>query len=192
MMPVYLRGFHLCLSDRRSQSCVADGTVCQIFIRFVGFGLYETHNIVQDDPQCTGSHRARCRNTGELRKSASPRTVGPGTTGSIEQRQKWLIFSYLTNIELDDTGLPAPTPEVDQERKIAIYDLLEDNVFGLPDKGDTPSLAGPYRLTLSIADKRLVFDVLTDQGEKAAEFPFVSVAVSRHHQRLLPDLRSLF
>jgi uncharacterized protein (UPF0262 family) len=79
-------------------------------------------------------------------------------------------ISYLTNIELDDTGLPAPTPEVDQERKIAIYDLLEDNVFGLPDKGDTHSLAGPYRLTLSIVDKRLVFDVLTDQGEKAAEF----------------------
>jgi uncharacterized protein (UPF0262 family) len=79
-------------------------------------------------------------------------------------------ISYLTNIELDDTGLPAPTPEVDQERKIAIYDLLEDNVFGLPDKGDTHSPAGPYRLTLSIVDKRLVFDVLTDQGGKAAEF----------------------
>ncbi len=79
-------------------------------------------------------------------------------------------ISYLTHLVLDDTGLPAPTPEVDQERKIAIYDLLEDNVFGLPDKPDITSLAGPYKLTLSIMDKRLVFDVLTEQGEKAAEF----------------------
>jgi uncharacterized protein (UPF0262 family) len=79
-------------------------------------------------------------------------------------------ISYLTHLELDDTGLPAPTPEVDQERKIAIYDLLEDNAFGLPDKEGAASLAGPYKLTLSIKDKRLVFDVLTDQNEKAAEF----------------------
>lgn len=78
--------------------------------------------------------------------------------------------SYLTDIVLDDTGLPAPTPEVDQERKIAIYDLLEDNVFGLPDKGDERFLPGPYKLTLSIKDNRLVFDVTTEQDTKAAEF----------------------
>jgi len=79
-------------------------------------------------------------------------------------------ISYLTQIVLDDTGLPAPTAEVDQERKIAIYDLLEDNVFGLPDRDDAPALAGPYHLNLSIKDKRLVFEVATQAGEKAAEF----------------------
>lgn len=79
-------------------------------------------------------------------------------------------ISYLTHIELDDTGLPAPTPEVDQERKIAIYDLIEDNAFGLPDKGDVATAAGPYKLTLSIQDKRLVFDVVTEQNDKAGEF----------------------
>jgi len=79
-------------------------------------------------------------------------------------------ISYLTHIELDDTGLPTPTPEVDQERKIAIYDLLEDNVFGLPAKDGKPAMEGPYKLTLSIKNKRLVFDVITEQGEKAAEF----------------------
>ncbi|WP_370452128.1 UPF0262 family protein [Amylibacter sp. SFDW26] len=79
-------------------------------------------------------------------------------------------ISYLTHIELDDTGLPAPTPEVDQERKIAIYDLIEDNAFGLPDKGDAPTPAGPYKLTLSIQDKRLVFDIVTEQDDKAGEF----------------------
>ncbi|MEO1613036.1 MAG: UPF0262 family protein, partial [Pseudomonadota bacterium] len=33
----------------------------------------------------------------------------------------------LIDIQLDDTGLAPPTPEVDQERKVAIFDLLEEN-----------------------------------------------------------------
>ncbi|MEM8869171.1 MAG: UPF0262 family protein, partial [Pseudomonadota bacterium] len=31
----------------------------------------------------------------------------------------------LVDISLDDSGLPAPTPEIEQERRVAIFDLLE-------------------------------------------------------------------
>jgi len=70
-------------------------------------------------------------------------------------------------VEIDDSGLPAPTPEVEQERKVAIYDLLEHNVFGLP---DDRAPAGPYRLQLAVRERRLVFAVTTEDGAPAAEF----------------------
>jgi len=76
----------------------------------------------------------------------------------------------LTQIDLDDTNLPPPTPEIEQERKVAIFDLLEDNSFVLPQRDDRPIPQGPYHLGLSIRDKRLVFDVNTETAEKAAEF----------------------
>src|SRR6056297_2022944 len=79
-------------------------------------------------------------------------------------------MSRISHIELDDSNLPPPTPEIEQERKVAIYDLLEENVFSLPSRDERAAPAGPYRVALSIRDKRLVFDVMGEDGEKAAEF----------------------
>ena len=79
-------------------------------------------------------------------------------------------LSHLTVVELDDTGLPAPTADVERERKVALFDLLEENVFGLASRGEEESPAGPYQLYLSIKDRRLVFDVRTDDGSPASEF----------------------
>lgn len=79
-------------------------------------------------------------------------------------------MSRISHINLDDTNLPPPTPEIEQERKVAIFDLLEDNTFVLPKRDDRPVPQGPYNLGLSIRDKRLVFDVETESAEKAAEF----------------------
>ena len=76
----------------------------------------------------------------------------------------------ITKIELDDSNLPPATPEVDQERRVAIYDLLEDNSFVLPAQTDKNAHQGPYHLDLSIRDKRLVFDVQTEDNEKVGEF----------------------
>ena len=79
-------------------------------------------------------------------------------------------MSRITHIALDDANLPPPTPEIEQERKVAIFDLLEDNSFVLPTRDDRPVPEGPYHLELSIRDKRLVFDVETEEAQKAAEF----------------------
>jgi len=79
-------------------------------------------------------------------------------------------MTRISQIDLDDANLPPPTPEIAQERKVAIFDLLEDNTFVLPTRDERPVPAGPYHLGLSIRDKRLVFDVNTEGAEKAAEF----------------------
>ena len=80
------------------------------------------------------------------------------------------MTNRISHIEIDDSGLPAPTPEIEQERKVAVFDLLEKNSFGLPERGDRSVPSGPYRLTLAIRDRRLVFDVMTDDAQKAGEF----------------------
>jgi uncharacterized protein (UPF0262 family) len=76
----------------------------------------------------------------------------------------------LIAVTLDDEGLPPPTPEVEQERRVAIFDLLEENMFRLPMRGEVPPPPGPYRLDLSVRDRRLVFEVATEGGEAAQAF----------------------
>jgi len=76
----------------------------------------------------------------------------------------------ISHIALDDANLPPPTPEIEQERKVAMFDLLEQNTFVLPTRDGHEMPAGPYHVGLSIREKRLVFDVTTEAAEKAAEF----------------------
>jgi uncharacterized protein (UPF0262 family) len=76
----------------------------------------------------------------------------------------------ICQIEIDDANLPAPTPEMEQERRVAVFDLLEDNSFALPARDDREIPPGPYRLALAIRDKRLVVDIARESGEKVAEF----------------------
>ncbi len=79
-------------------------------------------------------------------------------------------MSKLVSIEIDDKGLAPPTPEIEQERKVAIFDLLEDNSFTLPERDGRDVPEGPFKLSLAIRERRLVFDLDTESGEKAAEF----------------------
>jgi uncharacterized protein (UPF0262 family) len=79
-------------------------------------------------------------------------------------------MTRLISVTLDDAGLPPPTPEIEQERKVAIFDLLEDNIFRLPPREGRPMPPGPYRLALSVRERRLVFAVATEAGDLAAEF----------------------
>jgi len=79
-------------------------------------------------------------------------------------------LNRLTHVEIDETGLPAPTAQIDQERKVAIFDLLEENSFALPAVDGHEALSGPYHLYLSIKDRRLVFDIQTEQRQHIAAF----------------------
>ncbi|SHH39341.1 Uncharacterized protein, UPF0262 family [Cognatiyoonia sediminum] len=79
-------------------------------------------------------------------------------------------MSRLFEINLDDAGLPPPTPEIEQERKVAIFDLLEDNSFTLPKREDRLIPEGPYRLDLAIRERRLVFALETEAHDAAGEF----------------------
>ena len=79
-------------------------------------------------------------------------------------------MSRISRIEIDDRNLPPPTPEIEQERRVAMFDLIEDNTFALPSREDRAVPEGPYAVELAIRDKRLVFDIETEAGDKAAEF----------------------
>lgn len=79
-------------------------------------------------------------------------------------------MSRIAHIEIDDSTLPPPTPEIEQERKVAVFDLLEENSFILPDRDGRAVPDGPYRLMLAIRERRLVFDIQTEDAQPAAEF----------------------
>lgn len=79
-------------------------------------------------------------------------------------------MNRICHIEIDDSGLPAPTPEVEQERKVAIFDLLEDNSFTLAARDGQAAPAGPFRLALAIRERRLVVDIAAEDGTGIAQF----------------------
>jgi uncharacterized protein (UPF0262 family) len=65
----------------------------------------------------------------------------------------------LIDVELDES-IGRSTPDVEHERAVAIFDLIEENSF-LPVGDET---GGPYKLKLSLADSRLVFAVSREDG----------------------------
>jgi uncharacterized protein (UPF0262 family) len=65
----------------------------------------------------------------------------------------------LARITLDEGSIGRSSPDIEHERAVAIYDLLEDNSFVPLD-----SEGGPYALHLSIQEGRLVFDVRREDG----------------------------
>ncbi|WP_420858954.1 UPF0262 family protein [Marivivens marinus] len=79
-------------------------------------------------------------------------------------------MTKIIDISIDDSNLPPPTPEIEQERKVAVFDLLEDNSFVLPDPDGKGIPPGPYKLNLAIRDRRLVFDIRTEADAPAGEF----------------------
>ncbi|MRX50449.1 UPF0262 family protein [Paracoccus sp. S-4012] len=76
----------------------------------------------------------------------------------------------IARIEIDDSTQAPATPEIEQERRVAVFDLLEDNSFRLPGREGTPVPPGPYALLLAIRDGRLVFDISRDDDAPVGEF----------------------
>ncbi|MBC7154000.1 MAG: UPF0262 family protein [Rhodobacteraceae bacterium] len=96
------------------------------------------------------------------------------------------MTNRICHIDIDDSGLPTPTPEIEQERRVAVFDLMEDNSFALPDRDGRAVPPGPYRLLLAIREGRLVFDIADEADQKIGEFhlslgPFRQV-VKDYHQ----------
>ena len=66
----------------------------------------------------------------------------------------------LSPITLDERSVVRRTREIEQEREVAIYDLLEANSFA-----PEGSQGGPYRLVLGVEENRLVFDIRLEDGD---------------------------
>lgn len=78
-------------------------------------------------------------------------------------------MNRICQIEIDDSGLPTPTPEIEQERKVAVFDLLEDNSFVLLPRDGAVAPTGPYAMTLAIRERRLVIGLGDEAGAAVGE-----------------------
>ncbi|HMH65612.1 MAG TPA: UPF0262 family protein [Rhizomicrobium sp.] len=70
----------------------------------------------------------------------------------------------LSAITLDEASVVVRSRAIEQEREVAIYDLLDANVFQ-PEN----SPGGPYQLTLGVEESRLVLDIRLDDGSEHAK-----------------------
>ena len=73
--------------------------------------------------------------------------------------------SRLVSIELDEQSITRSNPNIEHEREVAIYDIIDSNHFVLEGHDD-----GPYTLNLSITEDRLAFAVGRETGEALATF----------------------
>jgi len=67
----------------------------------------------------------------------------------------------IADIVLDEQSVARRSPEVEHERAVALFDLIEENDFHL-----VGSESGPYRLRIGIFEQRLVFDVRDAKDRK--------------------------
>ena len=81
-------------------------------------------------------------------------------------------------VELDDSDLPTPSHEAQQERKVAIFNLLENNHFRLINSHKLQTNEGPYKLSISIKDQRLIIKILSYEGALLKEI-FLSLSPLR-------------
>ncbi|MCI4677214.1 UPF0262 family protein [Rhodoblastus acidophilus] len=66
----------------------------------------------------------------------------------------------LFSITLDEASIGRGNPDQEHERAIAIYDLIEENCFGLPGHA-----GGPYQLHIALHESKLALNIRDDAGE---------------------------
>jgi uncharacterized protein (UPF0262 family) len=92
------------------------------------------------------------------------RPTGDGMD-DLDQEQPSNPAAQITDIQLDENSIARNSAEVEHERKVAIFDLLEKNSFALDD-----GASGPYRVRLSITENRLCFEITGENGAAPATF----------------------
>jgi uncharacterized protein (UPF0262 family) len=73
----------------------------------------------------------------------------------------------ISHIELDEATILWRNADIEQERRIAIFDLIEENTFR-PLRSVAAGHEGPYRLRLSVEDGRLAL-VISDEAGNPTE-----------------------
>ena len=80
----------------------------------------------------------------------------------------------IVHISLDEETILWRNADVEQERRVAIYDLIEENTFK-PVRSAERGQKGPYRLHLSVRDGRLAMDI-ADKDETPLEALLIGLA----------------
>ena len=69
----------------------------------------------------------------------------------------------IIDVELDERTILWRSADIEQERRVAICDLVEGNLFR-PERRHPDGYAGPYRLTLAVEEGRLAFHIKREDG----------------------------
>ena len=83
----------------------------------------------------------------------------------------------IIDVTLDERTILWRSADIEQERRIAIFDLIEENRF-LPQRGYPDGYAGPYRIALSVPEGRLQLDIKRED-DSALETLILSLAAFR-------------
>jgi uncharacterized protein (UPF0262 family) len=65
----------------------------------------------------------------------------------------------LVSVKLDEASIGRGNPDQEHERSIAIYDLIEENVFGIPGHE-----SGPYALRIALHEAKLALEIQNEAG----------------------------
>ncbi len=91
---------------------------------------------------------------------------GKATDSSVDYR--------IAHIALDEETIIWRNADIEQERRVAIYDLIEENSFK-PVRSAERGANGPYRLSLSVQDGRLLLEI-RDEDEQLLETLLLGLA----------------
>ncbi len=69
----------------------------------------------------------------------------------------------IIDVELDEHTIIWRSADIEQERRIAIFDLIEDNHFA-PQRVHPDGYAGPYRIALAVEEGRLAIAIRRKDG----------------------------
>ena len=74
----------------------------------------------------------------------------------------------IAKIELDEETIIWRNADIEQERRIAIFDLIEENTFK-PLRAVERGASGPYHLTLAVRDGRLLMTIADSEDTLVEE-----------------------
>lgn len=94
---------------------------------------------------------------GTLMDGRSSMAIPPEPAGSSA------AGSRLIDVILDENSISRASPDIEHDRAVAIYDLIEENSFH--PVGQEP---GRYILRLSVIEKKLVFEISSEAGQQVA------------------------
>ena len=83
----------------------------------------------------------------------------------------------IIDVTLDERTILWRSADIEQERRIAIFDLIEENSFA-PQRTYPGGYAGPYRIALSVPEGRLQLDIKRED-DSALETLILSLAAFR-------------
>jgi uncharacterized protein (UPF0262 family) len=84
----------------------------------------------------------------------------------------------ISEIRLDSGSIVRWSREIEHERQVAVFDLLERNQFALVN-----GFGGPYRVELSLREANLIFAIADVEGKRTAEVTLST----RPFRRLVKD-----